>query len=134
MITTVKNSLRDGNTRPPYLLPEKPACGSRNELEPDMEKLTGSKFGKEYNKAVYCPPGLFNFYAEYVMQNAGWMNHKLESRLWGEIPTTSYMQMIPLKWQKVTDFLLLHSSALFISIFTHFSPVTIWFGITSFLR
>ena len=29
---------------------------ARNELEPDMEKLTGSKFGKEYNKTVYCPP------------------------------------------------------------------------------
>ena len=26
----------------------------------------------------------------------GWMNHKLESRLPGEIPTTSNMQMIPL--------------------------------------
>ena len=31
----------------------------------------------------------------------GWMKHKLESRLWGEISTTSDMQMIALKWQKV---------------------------------
>ena len=31
----------------------------------------------------------------------GWMNHKLDSRLPGEILTTSDMQMIPLKWQKV---------------------------------
>ena len=30
----------------------------------------------------------------------GWMNHKLESRLLGEISTTSDMQMIPLFWQK----------------------------------
>ena len=31
----------------------------------------------------------------------GLMNHKLESRLSGEVSTTSDIQMIPLKWQKV---------------------------------
>ena len=31
----------------------------------------------------------------------GWMKLKLESRLPGEISTTSDMQMIPLYWQKV---------------------------------
>ena len=36
------------------------------------------------------------WYAEYIMQNAAWMNHKLESRLLGEISTTSDMQMKPL--------------------------------------
>ena len=35
-----------------------------------MEKGTGSKFGKEYIKAVYCHPILFNLYAEYIMQKA----------------------------------------------------------------
>ena len=35
-----------------------------------MEQWTGSKLGKEYVKAVYCHPGLFNFYAEYIMWNA----------------------------------------------------------------
>ena len=29
----------------------------------------------------------------------GWMKHKLESRLPGEISTTSVMQIIPLQWQ-----------------------------------
>ena len=43
----------------------------RQQLEPDMEQWTGSKLGKEYIKAVYCHPGLFNFYAEYIMWNAG---------------------------------------------------------------
>ena len=38
------------------------------QLEPDIEKLTGSKLGKEYDKAIYC---LFNFYSDYIMQNAG---------------------------------------------------------------
>ena len=31
----------------------------------------------------------------YIMQNRGWMNHKLESRFPGEISTTSDTQMIP---------------------------------------
>ena len=39
-------------------------------LELDMEKQTGSKSGKEYIKAVYCQPCLFNLYAEYIMRNA----------------------------------------------------------------
>ena len=38
---------------------------------------------------------LFNLYGETTMRNAGWMNHKLESRLPGEISRTSDMQMTP---------------------------------------
>ena len=34
-------------------------------------------------------PHLFNLYTEYFAQNAGWMNHKLESKLPGEISITS---------------------------------------------
>ena len=34
------------------------------------------------------------------------MKHKLESRLPGEIPITSDMQMIPLEWQKVKSLLM----------------------------
>ena len=41
-------------------------------------------------------PCLFNLYAEYIMQMLGWINHKLESRLLAEIPTTSDMQIKPL--------------------------------------
>ena len=53
-------------------------------LETDMKQQTGSKMGKEYIKAVYC-----DLYLTY-MQNIscemqGWMRHKLESRLPGEI-------------------------------------------------
>ena len=44
---------------------------NKQQLEPDMEQQTGSKLGKEYGKAVYKSPCLFNFYAEYIMQNAG---------------------------------------------------------------
>ena len=40
------------------------------ELEPDMEQLTGSKLGKESNKAVYCPPAYLT-HVENIMRNAG---------------------------------------------------------------
>ena len=43
----------------------------KNQLELDMEKQTGSVSGKEYVKAVYCQPCLFNLYAEYIVRNAG---------------------------------------------------------------
>ena len=43
----------------------------KQQLELDMEQHTGSKYEKEYVKAVYLSPCLFNFYAEYIMRNAG---------------------------------------------------------------
>ena len=33
----------------------------RQQLEPDMEQLTGSKLGKEYVKAVYCHPAYLTY-------------------------------------------------------------------------
>ena len=41
------------------------------QLELDMEQQTDSKSGKEYIKAIYYHPALFNLYAEYIMRNAG---------------------------------------------------------------
>ena len=35
-----------------------------------MEQQTGFKSGKEYIKAAYCNPCLFNLYAECIMWNA----------------------------------------------------------------
>ena len=43
----------------------------KQQLEPDMEQWTGSKLGREYVKAMNCPPAFLNFYAEYIMWNAG---------------------------------------------------------------
>ena len=43
----------------------------KQQVELDMEQQTGSKLEKEYIKAVYLSPCLFNFYAEYIMGNAG---------------------------------------------------------------
>ena len=41
----------------------------KQQQEPDMEQQTGSKLGKEYDKAVYSLPFLFNLYADYIMWN-----------------------------------------------------------------
>ena len=61
----------------------------KQQLEPDMEQQTGSKLGKEYIKAVYCHPVYLTYMQSISCKMLGWMNHKLESRLWGEISTTS---------------------------------------------
>jgi len=41
----------------------------KQQLELDMEQRTGSKLEKDYIKAVYWTPCLFNLYAEYIMLN-----------------------------------------------------------------
>ena len=69
-------------------------------MELDMEKQTGSKSGKEYIKAVYCHPAYLTYMQSTSCEMPGWMKHKLESRLLGEISTTSGMQITPRLWQK----------------------------------
>ena len=73
----------------------------KQQLEPDMEQQTGSKSGKEYVKAVYCHPAYLTYMQSTSCEMPGWMKHKLESRLPGEVSITSDMQMIPPLWQKV---------------------------------
>ena len=68
--------------------------------ELDMEQQTGSKSGKEYVKAVYFHPAYLTYMQSASCEMPGWMKHKLESRLQGEISITSDMQMIPPLWQK----------------------------------
>ena len=68
----------------------------KQQLEPYIEQLTGSKLGKEYDKAVYCHSVYLTYIQSTSWEMLGWMSHKLESRLPGEISTTSVPQMIPL--------------------------------------
>ena len=68
----------------------------KQQLELDMEKQTDSKLGKEYVKAAYL-----TYMQSTSCEMLGWMQHKLESRLPGEISITSDMQMTPPLWQKV---------------------------------
>ena len=65
-----------------------------------MEQQTGFKLGKEYVKAVYCHPANLTYVQSTSCEMLGWMKHKLESRLLGEISITSDMQMTPPLWQK----------------------------------
>ena len=73
----------------------------KQQLEPNMEQQTGSKSGKEYVKAVYCHHAYLTYMQSTSYEMPGWMKHKLESRLLGEISITSGMQMTPPLWQKV---------------------------------
>ena len=63
----------------------------KQQLELDREQLTGSKLGKEYIKAVYCLTSMQSTLCEMP----GWTNHRLESKLPGEISTTSDLHMKP---------------------------------------
>ena len=73
----------------------------KQQLELDMEHQTCSVSGKEYIKAVYCHPAYLTYKQSTSGEKLGWKKHKLESRLPGEISTTSDMQMTPLLRQKV---------------------------------
>ena len=72
----------------------------KQQLELNMEQQIGSRLGKEYIKAVYCHPAYLTYMQSTSCKIAGWMKHKLESRLLGEISITSDMQMTPPLWQK----------------------------------
>ena len=72
----------------------------KQQLVPNMEQWTGSKFGKEFIKAVYCHPAYLTAVQSTSWEMLGWMKHKLESRLPGEISVTSDMQMTWPLWQK----------------------------------
>ena len=60
------------------------------------ELWTGSKLGKEYNKAAHCHTTYLAYMQSTSREMLGWMKHKLESRFLGEISTASDMQMMPL--------------------------------------
>ena len=68
----------------------------KQQLEPDMEQQIGSKLGNECDKAVCCHPAYLTSVQSTSCEMPDWMTHKLESRLPGEITTTSDMQMMPL--------------------------------------
>ena len=97
----LENSLRDGNTRPPYMPRKTYMQVKKQQLEPDMEPWTGSKLEKEYIKAAYCHPAYLTSMQRTSCKMPGWMKHKLESRLLGEISITSDMQMTSSLWQNM---------------------------------
>ena len=65
----------------------------KQQLGLDMEQQTGSKSGKD------CHPAYLTYIQSTSCKMPGWMKHKQESRLLGEIPITSDMQGTPPLWQ-----------------------------------
>ena len=57
----------------------------KQQLELEVEQQTGSKLVKEYVKAVYCHPAYLTYIRNTSYKIPGWMKHKLESRLLGEL-------------------------------------------------
>jgi len=78
-------------------------AGQEATVRTGLEQWTGSKLGKEYVKAVYCNLAYLTYMQSTPCEMPGWMKHKLESRLPGEISVTSDMQMTPPLWQKAKD-------------------------------
>ena len=73
----------------------------KQHFELHMEQQIVSKLEKEYVKDVYCHPAYLTYMQSTSREILGWMKHKLESTLLGEISITSDMQMTPPLWQKV---------------------------------
>ena len=70
-------------------------AGQEAIVKSGYEQQTGSKLGKDYVKAVYCLPAYLTSVQSTPWEMPGWMKHKLESRLTGEISITSDMQKTP---------------------------------------
>ena len=71
-----------------------------------IEEQTGSKSVKEYVKAVYCHSAYLTYMQSTSCEMPGWIKHRLESILLGEISITSDIQMTPPLWQKVKSLLM----------------------------
>ena len=59
------------------------------------------QIGKGVCQGCILSPCLFNFYAEYIMRNAGLEETQAGIKIAGIISITSDMQMTPPLWQKV---------------------------------
>ena len=62
----------------------------KQQLELGMEQRTGPKWEKEYVKGVYCHPAYLTYMQSTSCEMLGWMKHKLESGLQGEINNLRY--------------------------------------------
>ena len=67
----VENSSRDRNTRPPYLSPENLYAGQEATVRTGHGTIDWFQIRKGVHQGCILSLCLFNFYAEYIMQNAG---------------------------------------------------------------
>ena len=78
----------------------------KQQLELDMEQQIGSKSGTENVKAVYCHPAYLTYMQSTSCEMMGWMKHKLESRLQGEISITSDTNLMAENEEELKSFLM----------------------------
>ena len=69
-------------------------AGQEASVRTGLRTMDWFQIGKGVNKAVYCHPAYLAYMQSTSCEMQGWMNHKLESGLLGEISITSDMQMI----------------------------------------
>ena len=75
----------------------------KQQLELDMEQWTGSKLGKEYDKAVYCHPAYLTYMQSTSYEMLSWMNHKLKSRFQLDSICCKYLSRIDIYNLRYTD-------------------------------
>ena len=72
----------------------------KKQLEPDTEQRTGAKLERSMSRLY-----IVDLYLSYMQSTScemlGWMKHRLESKLQGEVSIISDMQMTPPLQQKV---------------------------------
>ena len=78
-------------------------AGQKAAVKTGHGTMTVSKLGKEYIKAVHCHPVYLAYMQNTLCEVPGWMKHKLESRLPGEITVVSDMKMTPPLWEKTKN-------------------------------
>ena len=96
----MEKSSRDGNTRPPYLPVRNVYAGQEATVRIRHGTTDWFQIGKGVHQGCMLSPCLFTSKKSTSCEMSGWMNHKLETRLLGEISTTSDMQMIVILWQR----------------------------------
>ena len=80
---------------------EKPVCRSRSNSRTTHGTMDWFQIRKGVRQCCMLSPCLFNLYAGTSCKIQGWMKHKLESRLPGEIwEITPDMKMTSPLWQK----------------------------------
>ena len=99
-LNKLRKILRDGNSRPLDVPPEKSMQVKKQQLELEYGTIDLFQIRKEYIRDVYCHLAYLTYMQSTLCEMLSWMKHKLESRDPGEISITLDMQMTPPLWQE----------------------------------